>query len=281
MTATPYHFQLGDFHCMAICDGRQSISQETLFHKAPEQLLAQALRQNGLEPDKLEIAWTCLLVDTGETTLLVDTGMGSGGADGGQLAAQLTEAGYPVEAIDLVFITHGHADHVGGCTDANGRSVFKNARYLMGRRDYTYWMEVENHPIFSAATIQFVQQKLTAVQPQMEWVAGGDEILPGVRVIEAFGHTPGHLALEIQFRGETLLHLADAAHHALHLVHPDWHTIVDDPAEPVIATRRRLLQRAAAAGAKVLFYHFDFPSLGYVVPDGDAWRWQPVSNGKR
>ena len=130
MTAVPRHFNLGNFRCIAIRDGGHLGSADFLFCNAPEQGVVQALRRHSLEADQLKSSWTCLLVDTGEKTLLIDTGIGSGRSEGGQLVSQLAQEGYPAENIDLVFLTHGHPDHIGGCTDDKGKLVFDNARFL-------------------------------------------------------------------------------------------------------------------------------------------------------
>jgi glyoxylase-like metal-dependent hydrolase (beta-lactamase superfamily II) len=51
-----------------------------------------------------------------------------------------------------------------------------------------------------------------------------------------------------------------------------------DPAQ-VVATRRRLFDRAADERALVLCYHFPFPGLGRVVRAGEGWRWKPATAG--
>jgi hypothetical protein len=39
------------------------------------------------------------------------------------------------------------------------------------------------------------------------------------------------------------------------------------------ATRRRLLDQAAAEGTQVMIYHFPFPGLGHIVADDGGWAW--------
>jgi len=46
--------------------------------------------------------------------------------------------------------------------------------------------------------------------------------------------------------------------------------------EEVVATRRRLLNRAAAEKALVLASHFPFPGLDRVVQEGEGWQWRPI-----
>jgi glyoxylase-like metal-dependent hydrolase (beta-lactamase superfamily II) len=277
MISVPWQFKLGDFRCIAIRDGGHLGSSDFLFCNAPEHEVAEALQRHGLEADQLKSSWTCLLVDTGEKTLLVDTGIGSGVPDGGTLVSQLAQEGYAAENIDLVFLTHGHPDHIGGCTDDNGQLVFSQARYLMGKIEYGFWTSEENLSTLSEGMARFARKNLPAIQERVQLVEGGEEVLPGIQVIEAFGHTPGHTGLEIQSQGEILLHLADAALHELHIEHPEWYAPVDMQPEQMVATRHKLLERAATSSAQVLFYHFDFPGIGYISQNGDTWRWRSIS----
>jgi glyoxylase-like metal-dependent hydrolase (beta-lactamase superfamily II) len=279
MTAVPWHFRLGNFRCIAIRDGGHLGSADFLFCNAPAQEVAQALQRHSLEADQLKSSWTCLLVDTGEKTLLIDTGIGSGRSEGGQLVSQLAQEGYPAENIDLVFLTHGHPDHIGGCTDDNGKLVFENARYLMGKIEYEFWTSDENLSTVNEGMARFARKNLPAIQEHLQLVEDGEEVLPGIQVVETFGHTPGHVGLEIQSQGEVLLHLADVALHELHIEHPAWYAPVDMQPEQMVATRYKWLERAAISGAKVLFYHFDFPGIGYISQHEDTWRWGSIGEG--
>jgi glyoxylase-like metal-dependent hydrolase (beta-lactamase superfamily II) len=276
MTPTPYHFELGDFKCIAIRDGGHMGSADVIFCNAPEKELTQALRRHNLEADSLESSWTCLLVDTGPKTLLIDTGVGSELSSGGNLVRQLEEAGYPPERIDLIFLTHGHPDHIGACTDAAGKLAFENARYLMAKTEYEFWTENENLPNLGDTMVRFARKKLPAIREHLQLLEGDEEVLPGVQAVKAFGHTPGHLCLEIRSQGQVLFNFADLVLHPLHLEYPEWYATVDIQPEQLVATRYHLLERASTRRAKVLIFHFDFPSIGYVVQDGESWRWRPV-----
>lgn len=276
MNTAPWYFTLGDFKCIAIRDGGHMGSADFLFCNAPQQEVEQALQKYELEADQLKSSWTCLLIDTGEKTLLIDTGVGSGIPIGGQLVSQLAQAGHSPENIDLVFLTHGHGDHIGGCTDGNGKLAFSKARYLMGKIEYEFWTSEENLSKLDEDMAEFARKNLPAIQERVQFVEDGEELLPGIQVIEAFGHTPGHMGLEIQSQGEALLHLADAALHEIHVEHPDWYAPVDMDPKQMIATRYKLFERAANSRAKVLVSHFDFPCIGNILRDGDTWCWRPI-----
>jgi hypothetical protein len=43
------------------------------------------------------------------------------------------------------------------------------------------------------------------------------------------------------------------------------------------ASRRRILNRAVEERILVMGHHLSpFPSLGYIVKQGEAWQWQPL-----
>jgi len=269
-----FQFTLGDFKCIAIRDGGHMGSADFLFVNAPAEELNASLQKHNLVRDQLPSTWTCLLVDTGEVKLLVDTGIGGGNPNGGQLLPQLERSGSRPEDIDIVFLTHAHPDHLGGCVGEDGKPVFTRAQYVICEREFEFWTAKRGDSDERMA--QFTRQKLLAIEDQMELVEGNSDLLPGVRTIEAYGHTPGHLGLEIRSQDETLLCLADSVLNPLHLEHPQWYSRVDVLPEQMITTRVRLLERAAREKTLVLFFHFEFPSLGHMEHDGKHWSWRSI-----
>jgi glyoxylase-like metal-dependent hydrolase (beta-lactamase superfamily II) len=100
-------------------------------------------------------------------------------------------------------------------------------------------------------------QQLPALRDagMLELVSGETEILPGVRLIPAPGHTPGHAAVELRSDGATALWLADAVLHELDFAHPHLVSVVDVDPELTVRTRRELLERAADESALVGGFH--------------------------
>jgi len=54
------------------------------------------------------------------------------------------------------------------------------------------------------------------------------EILPGVRIVDATGHTPGHSAVLLASGGERCSASATFSHDRLQLSHPEWLPLPSD-----------------------------------------------------
>jgi len=290
MNAEVYRFKVGNFECMAVSDGTHTYAPPTfpppaafLFTNAPRQRLEQALREHNLQLENW-VEWVspyiCLTVNTGEHRVLVDTGANGLDPNTGRLLQNLKAEGIAPEDIDTVVLTHGHPDHIGGNTDAEGKSTFPNARYVMWKDEWDFWnseqaeRQLDEH--VKEVLLKVAHDNLPPIQDQLDLVDRETEIVPGMRAIAAPGHTPGHMAVTISSGGEQLMYLSDTVLHPIHLEQPDWHSAVDFAPQQVITTRYRLLNRAATEKALVLVFHFPFPGLGHVVHKGEAWQWQPI-----
>lgn len=90
---------------------------------------------------------------------------------------------------------------------------------------------------------------------RLDTIDGERDVLPGVRVIPAPGHTPGHVAIVVTSGGDGLLFMGDAVVHELHLNHPEWLSPIDLIPNLSVATRRRLGERAARENLTVVAFH--------------------------
>ena len=76
---------------------------------------------------------------------------------------------------------------------------------------------------------------------------GNKELLPGIRSIESFGHTPGHTSFHVASGSDQLIILGDVTNiPALFAKHPEWHAAFDQDADTAEATRRKLFDRIVA-----------------------------------
>ena len=104
------------------------------------------------------------------------------------------------------------------------------------------------------------------------------EVVPGIRSVAAFGHTPGHMVYHIESDGRRLLLWADTANHYVASVQrPEWHVRFDMDKEAAVATRKRIFDLAAAERMPVTGYHMPFPALGYIDRSEGGYRWVPAT----
>jgi glyoxylase-like metal-dependent hydrolase (beta-lactamase superfamily II) len=75
--------------------------------------------------------------------------------------------------------------------------------------------------------VDTARRNLDPLEDRLTFVGDTSEIVPGVRAVATFGHTPGHMALSIVSGGERLLHVSDAVVYPLHLEYPEWIPVFD------------------------------------------------------
>ena len=288
MSNRSHRFKLGRFECMVVNDGTFAYPHpsEIFFRNAPKERLEQVLREHDLDPKQWEeyvSPYLSLVIYTGQHRVLVDTGADGMAPTTGKLIENLQAGGIGPEEIDVVIVTHGHPDHIGGNIDSEGKPAFKNARYVMWKDEWDFWisrpdlsqMQVDEE--IKQLLLTFARNNLPPIQGQLDLVEQESEIVPGIKAVSAPGHTPGHMAVAISSEGENLLCFSDAAIHPIHLEQPDWYSVFDLAPEQALASKRRLMERAVVEKALVFGFHFSFPGLGHVIQRGEEWQWRPLS----
>ena len=248
-----YDFNVGRFKCLAIRDG-----------------------------DANDFDRNILLIDTGQHHVLVDTGNGYDyDPNRGLLLDRLQSAGISPADIDIVIFSHADWDHIGGAVDAHGTVAFPRARYVVAQAEWDFWMSdskrLRSDDSFDAAFHQLAQslpkQRLAYLRDRVELINPDTEIVPGIRAIAAPGHTPGYMVIAIASGADRFHSIGDLLYGPRDIEDPNWFSIYDlDPAQ-VVVTRRRVFEQAANERALLQAYHLPFPGLGYIVRDGQGWRW--------
>ena len=119
------------------------------------------------------------------------------------LEAQLAARGLTAADIDAQVLSHAHWDHVQNC------DLFAHAPMLIHRDELRYAHRPHRN---DWATPQWTGAVLDTMR--LEEVGEGHEIMPGCRVIELPGHSPGSIGLEVETDDGVCILTGDAIHNA-------------------------------------------------------------------
>ena len=255
--------RFGEIAVQPALDGYLLLNLANVFPGVPQE--AWRAYTSGIENGKLRCALTTFIVQTHGRIVLIDTGLGPHltrfEGECGKLPMALANAGVAPENVDVVVSTHLHFDHVGwNCTEVDGGwlPTFPNARYVVNRREWARWIDVE---------AGYVARQLRPIDAagQLELVDDGYEPAPGMRLLGTPGHTPGHVSVLVYDGGDGGVITGDAAHHPAELEHPDWIPAVDEDSGLASKSRLELADRIEAEGLTVLGGHFPEPHCGRIV----------------
>ncbi|MEX0935634.1 MAG: MBL fold metallo-hydrolase [Gemmatimonadota bacterium] len=272
MTNTPIELpprrvrDIGDLRIHTIEAGLQRLDGGAMFGVVPKPLWERRIPAD--ERNRIPLALRCLLVETPDTLLLIDTGIGNkedekfrdiygveNAGDPTRLEDAIREAGFLPEDIGIVILTHLHFDHAGGATKVreDGEIVpsFPDATHVVQRGELEF-AQRENERIRAS----YIGRNYEAITDAGLWtlIDGEAELVPGVRVLPTPGHTPHHQSVLIQSAGEIAFYAADLCPTAAHVPLP-W--IMGYDLEPLVTleSKRALWQRAHDEEWLIVFEH--------------------------
>jgi len=209
----------------------------------------------------------CLLVVTGDQKILIDCGIGDkqdekfihnmhlNGDD--NLVNSLEKTGYTTDDITDVVLTHLHFDHCGGAVKHNAdrtgyEPTFKNATYWIGRahwklanqpnaREKASFLKENFVPLMEAGKVHFIDKDTT--------------LFPGFQVRIFNGHTAGQIIPFIEYKGKTVVYMADLMPAVVHI--PLAYVISYDTQPLVSLSEKETFLNEALANDYVLFFEHD------------------------
>lgn len=275
-TGAPHRFNHGDFEIMVVSDGHLVLPTSLLAPDAAAPVRMAVLEQGGSTGPDYEPAANATLIRTSSDLILFDTGGVGYQPSTGQLSSNLEASGIDPRSITKVVFTHGHPDHIWGTVLPDGNLRYPNATYYSGADEWDFWMSDDvwtrlptaQHPFAAGAQRQYaaVRDRVTMLQP-------GDDVVAGIRVLDTPGHTPGHISFEVS-GGDGLIIAGDTVTAPwVFFPHPEWTFGFDADHETAIASRKRLLDRAARDRTMLLGYHWPYPGVGFAERKGSGYRY--------
>lgn len=277
-----YRLQVGGIEVIRVHDGVAARPLDASFVKNAELAEVQAALEAAFQPtDTLFIPFTTTIVRTPTNLVAIDTSLGEfGPPTAGAWRRNLAAAGIEPAEVDTVVISHFHGDHISGLRGKDGTSPFAKARVTVPEAEWAFWMDdgqMSRAPEGMQSAFQNVRRVFAPIAGEVERYGDGQELVPGLKVIAAPGHTPGHSAFLVSDGAEQLLVWSDTTNKPeLFVRNPGWHAVFDMDGAQAAATRTRLLDMAAADRLPVAGYHFPFPATGHIARRGEGYDYVPV-----
>ena len=286
MAKTPapgyYRTMLGDFEITALSDGTVSLPVRDLLTNISPKAIDNALAKSYLK-SPLETSVNGYLINTGEKLILVDTGAaGLFGPTLGNLLSNLKASGYQPEQVDEIYITHMHADHVGGLM-AGDKLAFPNAIVRADKHDADFWLSQANLDKAPADSKGSFQGAMASINPYVKAdkfkpFDGNTDLATGIKAIASHGHTPGHAIYAIESKGQKLVLWGDLMHvAAVQFDNPGVTIQFDSDTKAAALQRKKAYAEAAKQGYLVGSAHISFPGIGRLRADGKGYVWIPVN----
>ena len=277
-----YRMMLGEYEVTALLDGTIAIPvAKFLTNTTPDEVEKALARQFLKDPVVLSV--NAYLVNTGAKLVLIDAGGGQTYGNAlGSLAANLRATGYQAEQVDEIYITHMHADHVGGLT-SDGKAAFPNAIVRADKHEADYWLSQKNLDVAPKDEQKGFADAIAALKPYVDagkfkTFDGDTDLVPGVRAHASRGHTPGHTTYFVESKGERLALWGDLMHvAAVQFPNPAVTISFDVDSKAAAVARQKAFADAADKGYWVAAAHLSFPGIGHLRKDGSGYAFVPAN----
>lgn len=257
---------VGDLRIDGVVDGGGRFRPDKTFRGTTPEMWAahkDLLDEDGM----LALTMGGYLVRGKGRTVLIDAGLGPAsmlGLVGGAMLDNLHGFGVtPAEITDVIF-THLHIDHIGWATQ-QGDITFPNATYRCSQADWQHFMidhkdtpdaypGAENVPVNPHAVLVHATKLFTTYD-------GSGNILPGIDIIAAPGHTPGSSVVVLSSGNDRAMLLGDSVHCPVQLIETEWDGMMD--VDPALAKRTRAALAREIEGKDIPVAAAHFPNLRF------------------
>ncbi len=276
---------VGDWCITALSDGFMRLDGGSMWGVVPKAMwepMTPASKDN-----TILLALRPFLAERGDVKLVIEVGLGDRWEDKWRsiyhiereatLESTLRACGVEPHEVTHVVASHCHFDHIGAMVcERDGRLVplFPNARHHAPKIE----IEVAKHPDHVRRASYRPEDVLPVEEAGLLQAYEGEaEILPGVKVYEASGHSDGVsvITLNEDSAGDTAIFWADVVPTGHH-IQPAYIMAYDIDVARSFESRSEWLERAAAAGWLGLFYHDATRPFGRISRKGKRYCFEEV-----
>ena len=210
-------------------------------------------------------AMRCLLIEEGNQLILIDTGMGNKQSDKffgyyeptskPTLQESIENAGYSIDDITDVLLTHLHFDHCGAAISKDGEKLyttFKNATYWSNE---AHWHTATEPNTREKAS--FLKENILPIQEsgQLKFATESTKINEYIDLKFVNGHTEAMIIPHIKYKEHTIVYMADLIPSQSHI--PISYTMAYDMNPLVTMNEREQFLQRALDEKHVLFFEHD------------------------
>ena len=274
---------LGSTSVNIISDGTYLRDGGNVFGQIPKSQWETLLKTD--RKNRVRLGLNCLLIQSPEANILVDTGAGSKqpeklkeqyGLNGNKLLKGLKNLGVTARDIDIVIQTHLHFDHAGGCTklDRTGNSIptFPKAKYIVQR---SCWNEAIN-PNERYSKFFYPDDFIPLEEKkQLTLIDGDTEIIPGVNVKVTDGPASGHQIVLVGRGSERFAFASDLIPTPYHLP-VEYISAFDAHPNNTLDQKKTLIDMASREGWLLVFGHGHENRIGYIEQRNGKSKLLPI-----
>jgi len=218
-------------------------------------------------------AMRCLLLETQNRLVLIDTGMGEKQDDkfrshffphgDDNLIKSIQSKGYSADDITDVILTHLHFDHCGGAIVRQGDTLlpqFSKARYW-SQEDHWNWALKPN----DREKASFLKENILPIQEsgQMSFLNENSFEDVGITFDFVYGHTEAMTIPFIEYQGRTIVFAADLMPSSFHIPMP-YVMAYDLRPLDTLNEREQLYQKVLDSNAFIFFEHDPMNEMGTI-----------------